>query len=239
MVTSRAALLLASLFAAAPLLAAPAKTTAAPKAAAPAAPPKTTVTPAAPATPPAQPQQLPQFEIALKAGGHFPEVWNKLGPSYDLVLKAGWAPLEDRRLQTFVELGYSQPSKTSSGFDPRLGAGGANYSTNLSVRDLSTRVGAQWSFIGSLPVTPYAGAALRLDFVKSVVTGSAAGVPFDEYRETGTQFGGMVFGGVAYRLWRGELLGEVAFSYTPIRQRVTDKANIASTSLLLGYGFWL
>ena len=62
---------------------------------------------------------LPQFELALKAGGHFPEVWNKLGPSYDFVLKLGWAPLEDRRLQTFLEAGYANPQKKSSGTDQR------------------------------------------------------------------------------------------------------------------------
>lgn len=232
MVIARAALI-AFLLAPAVWAAPPARTgkTPAPPPAAPAPAPKAAVVvQEAP-----RQDSLPRFELALKAGGHFPEVWNKLGPSYDLALKAGWAPLEDRRLQTFFELGYSNPTKTSSGSDPRLGA---DYTTKLSVQDLSTRVGAQWSFIGNLPVTPYAGAALRLDFVKSVVTGSA-GAPFDEYRETGTQFGGMVFGGAAFRLWRGELLGELAFSYTPIRQRVTDKANIASTSVMLGYGFWL
>lgn len=183
-------------------------------------------------------QDLPKFEIALKAGGHFPEGWNDLGPSFDVVLKVGYAPLDDRRFQTFIEAGYSQPSKTTTGNDPRLGPTGADYSTTLKVQDLTTRLGAQWSFIGTLPVTPYAGAALRVDFVKSVVTGTG-GAAFNEYRETGTQFGGTVFGGVALRLWHGTLLGELSLNYTPIKQRVTDKANIGSTSVLLGYGFWL
>lgn len=183
-------------------------------------------------------QDLPKFEIALKAGGHFPEGWNKLGPSFDVVLKVGYAPLEDRRLQAFVEAGYTQPSKTTTGNDPRLGAAGADYSTTLKVQDLTTRLGAQWSFLGTLPVTPYAGAALRVDFVKSVVTGTG-GATFNEYRETGTQFGGTVFGGVTLRLWHGTLLGELSLNYTPIKQRVTEKANIGATSLLLGYGFWL
>ena len=148
----------------------------------------------------------------------------------------GYAPFEPRQLQFFVDLGYSQPGQTLSAKDPRLGADGGTYSSQLVVRDLATTVGAAWFFKKpSEQLLPYAGAGLRVHFLKAEVEGNA-GPSFGQYQETDTRVGGVAFGGVGYHLGPGLLLGELAFGYAPVDQRVTGTTNIGALSVLVGYG---
>jgi hypothetical protein len=182
----------------------------------------------------------PALEISLKAGGHFPQITGKLGTNFDAVLKVGYGVALDHRLQLFVDLGYSQPTHTAQASDPRLGTAGAAYSSTLTVRDLSTTVGAAYFLLppGAFLV-PYAGAGLRLHFLKSDVVGTGASAAFGENTETSTQVGGAVFGGAGLHLGPGLLLGELRFGYAPVGQKVTGQANVGALSVLLGYGLLL
>jgi len=181
----------------------------------------------------------PAFELSLKAGGHFPQITNKLGTNFDAILKFGYGVAVDRRLQLFIDLGYSQPTHDTSATDPRLGMTGAMYQSTLTVRALSTTVGGQFFF---LPMNsfllPYGGLGLQLHFVKSTVTGSG-GNAFGDNDETSTQVGGAGFGGLGLHLGPGILLGELRFAYAGIGQKVTGSANIGALSVLLGYGLLL
>ncbi|HXI60360.1 MAG TPA: hypothetical protein VNO55_30065 [Polyangia bacterium] len=181
----------------------------------------------------------PAFELSLKAGGHFPQLTNKLGTNFDAILKFGYGVAVDRRLQLFIDLGYSQPAHDTSATDPRLGMAGAMYQSTVTVRALSTTVGGQFFF---LPMNsfllPYGGLGLQLHFVKSTVTGSG-GNAFGDNDETSTQIGGAAFGGLGLHLGPGLLLGELRFGYAGIGQKVTGDANIGALSVLLGYGLLL
>lgn len=185
----------------------------------------------------AAPADAPSLEISLKGGGHFPQLMNKLGTSFDGVLKLGYAPFEERRVQFFLDLGYSRPQMTLTGTDPRLAAG--DYQSTLLMQDLSTTVGAAYFFTPpSSTWVPYAGAGLRVHFLKAEVTGASASA-FGLNTETDTRFGGVLFGGAGFHLGPGLLLGELAVGYAPIGQRVTGVSNVGALSVLLGYGVLL
>jgi opacity protein-like surface antigen len=181
---------------------------------------------------------MPAWEISLKAGGHFPQVTNRLGSNFDAILKVGYGVALD--LQVFADFAYSQPSHTSKGTDPRLGAAGAEYSTTLTVRDFATTVGADYFLpLATQRWLPYAGLGLTVHFLKTDVTGSAGGASFGDTSETSTQVGGVVFAGTGFRLGPGMVVGELRFGFAPVSQKVTGSANIGALSVLLGYGLLL
>lgn len=187
----------------------------------------------------APPARLPSLEIALKGGAHLPQVINKLGTSFDATLMIGYAPFESRQLQFFVDVGYSQPSQTVKGTDPRLGDAGADYTSTLTMRDLAMSLGLSYFFRSpARTLVPYAGAGVRAHFLKAEVSG-AGGAEFGQNNETDTRFGGVVFAGLGIHLGPGLLLGEVSFNYAPIDQKVTGNTNVGALSLLLGYGLLL
>lgn len=176
------------------------------------------------------------MELSLKAGGHFPQVSNKLQTSFDAAVKFGYGVALERRLQVFIELGYSQPSYKVKDTDGRLGTSGEDYVSTIKVRDLGLTLGGAYFIPVPVPLLlPYAGAGLQLHFVRSVVQGAGA-MSFGRTDETVTKVGGVLFGGTGFKVGPGLLLGELRFGYTPISQKVTGPANIGHLSVLLGYG---
>lgn len=178
------------------------------------------------------------LEAALMAGGRFPQVASDLGTAADVQLRVGYTRLLDRHLQLFLELGYAQPSRALDGTDPRLGAAGSGFTTQLTVKDLALSAGAAWIFPEVLVpgLAPYAGVVLQSHFVKSTSDGSAAGAAFGHHEETSTLFGAAALGGARYRLGPGLLLGELRIGTVPVHQRLTGAANLGALSVLLGYG---
>lgn len=186
----------------------------------------------------AEDASVPMYEVSLKAGGHFPQLTNDLNTNFDALLKFGVGIALERRLQLFGEFGYTQPTHEAKVVnDPRLGAAGGPYKSEMTVRDLNTSLGLTYFFREmTAHWLPYAGAGVRFHFLKSEVTGDTAGTAFGKNDETSTQIGGQAFGGLGFRAGPGLLLGELRFSYAPVAQKVTGDANVGSTSLLLGYG---
>lgn len=187
----------------------------------------------------AEEKALPSLELSLKAGGRFPQLMNKLSTSFDATLKVGYAPFETRQLQLFADLHYSQPPQTIAASDPRLEASGADYRSTLLMKDLATTLGVAYFF--SKPtqgILPYAGAGVRVHFLRAEVQG-AASTDFGQSNETDTRFGATAFGGAGLRLGPGFLLGELALSYAPVEHEVTGRSNVGALSLLLGYGVLL
>jgi hypothetical protein len=181
------------------------------------------------------------LELSLKAGGHFPQLTNPLGTSFDGILKVGYGVTRDRRLQVFLDFAYTQPSNTVTGSDPRLGEMGSGYRSTLTIRDLSNTLGVAYFIPAGQPwLLPYAGGGLQIHFVKSTERATTdAGVLLGEHTETATGLGAAVFGGAGFRLGPGLLLGELRFGYTPVSQRVTGSSNIGALSVLVGYGIML
>lgn len=177
------------------------------------------------------------IELSLKAGGHFPQISNRLQTSFDAALKFGYGVALERRLQAFVELGYSQPSYKVNDTDARLGTSGEDYVSTIKVRDLGLTLGGAYFIPVPVPLLlPYAGAGLQLHFVRSVVQGGAGAMSFGRTDETVTKVGGLLFAGTGFKVGPGLLLGELRFGYAPISQKVTGPSNIGHLSVLLGYG---
>lgn len=184
-----------------------------------------------------EPTSAPNVEISVKAGGHFPQLTNDLGVSFDALLKVGVMVAAEGKLQVFGEIGYSQPTHEVKSSDPRLSAAGAEYKSKMTVRDLTTNVGLNYFFESPAShLLPYAGAALSLHFLSSEVQGDSASVAFGDHDETSTQVGGLAFGGLGFRLGPGLVLGELRFGFAPVDQKVTGSSNVGSLSVLFGYG---
>jgi hypothetical protein len=181
-------------------------------------------------------REAPAFEVSLKGGVHLPQVANPLGTSFDVRLKAGYGlPFWQRRVQLFVDVGYTEPSTTSTGSDARLPGG--TFTSVTTVRDLATTLGAQVFLLPpSGAVVPYLAAGVRVHFLRADTDGEAGGVAFGPYSETDTRAGGAFAVGAAVRLGPGRVLGELAFNVLPVAQRITGPSNASSLSLLLGYG---
>lgn len=179
----------------------------------------------------------PTLEVALKAGLHLTPVLSPLEASFDAVLKVGAAPWRLKRLQAFVDLGYSQPRRSLSASDPRLESG-ADYTSTLVVHDVRTTLGAQYFFRSPAEKwVPWAGLGLRAHFLTFEVEGATAEA-FGLNTETVTRVGGTVFGGVGYRVGPGLLLGEVSMTLAPVDERVTGTSDVGALSLQVGYGLF-
>lgn len=199
-----------------------------------AAPTPVTTTSVAPAPQPV----APSLEVSLKAGVHLPQLMNPLQTSFDAVLKVGYAlPFLERRLQLFVDLGYTQPEVTVKGEDARV-AGGTFSSTTI-LRDFAMSFGACFFILEpSRPLVPYVSAGARVHFLLAETNGSAGGAELGKYQETDTRFGGVFAAGAGYRLGPGRVLLELAINVLPLEQRLMGTSNASSLSIVAGYGLF-
>lgn len=185
---------------------------------------------------PAAAGEPPRIHLALKGGGHFPQIASRLGTSADAVLSLGYAINEAATLQIYGELGARQPSYRLESSDPRLESG--SYSSTLRVLALQSSVGLSYLFRGAGPLVPYLGAGPQVHFVRSSVEGEAESA-FGRSEETSTAVGALLFGGVGFKLGPGLLQGELRTSLAPIEQRVTGAAMLGGLTVLLGYGLMI
>lgn len=177
----------------------------------------------------------PSLEVALKAGVHLPQVVSPLQTTFDGVLKVGVAPWSFKRLQIFADVGYSMPTHDFAGSDPRLGEAGADFSSNLTVHDVRTTLGAQFFLLDPAGTfLPWAGAGFRAHFLTMDVKGGATG-EFGQYTETVTRVGAAFLLGAGYRLGPGMVLAEASFTYIPVGERVSGNSNVGALSFQAGY----
>lgn len=176
-----------------------------------------------------------RLDLALLAGGRFPQVMNALQLGFEGDLRVGARPSARLPLAILVELGYARTPKTLSSEDPRLGAAGEPYASDLVLHDLRPGLGVEWRLaLRSARLLPYVGATARLHLFRTDVEGAASG-EFGAYSETATAAGGSVFGGLRVALGPGALLSELALSYVPVAQRTTGDSNAGALALRLGY----
>lgn len=171
------------------------------------------------------------LSVALKTGGLFPQLFSNLGVAATLQLELG-ALLWQRRVAVFAAVGYAQPSTRGTLSDGRITGAPADW--DVTVRQLDVAVGAAYRFpLGRL--TPYAGAAFRIQMQEVISDGSAGANGMGEHRQTATAAGGMLLGGADLKLGPGALLAELQAGYAPIDRSITGASNTGSVGLLLGY----
>jgi len=185
------------------------------------------------------PPPAPSFELSLKAGAHFPQIANPLTTSFDGVLKVGYGlPFLERRLQVFLDLGYTQPSVTVTGADARVAGG--TFTSTTTLRDLSASLGLCFFILEpSKLIVPYLSAGARVHFLRAETSGTAGSAPLGAWQETDTRFGGVFAAGAGLKLGPGRVMAEVTFNVLPVDQRLTGASNASSLSVMLGYGLFL
>ena len=200
------------------------------------APPAEPVTEVEAAPTPAAPEDQHVLSLGLKAGAVFPQLSSTFGTTFAVLGGVGYRlPFLGSRFGLVLDLGYSQPTATGEGEDPRIGG---SYSWEAVQRQLIFDLGviarlneeqSDWN----LGLT--AGPQLLLLF--TTVKGEGGGEPFGEHFEPASSMGLFVAGQGEYRLGPGALLGEINFSTSFQNLRSTGELAVVSVTGLLGYRF--
>jgi hypothetical protein len=186
----------------------------------------------------AEPEPADQhvLSLGLKAGVVFPQLTSTFGTTFDVLGGVGYrAPWLGSRFGLLLDVGYSQPTATGSGDDPRIGG---SYSWEAVQRQLLLNLGliarlneerSTWNL--GLTAGP------QLLFLFTTVNGEGGGEPFGEHFEPASSMGLFVGAQGEYRLGPGAILGEVNFSTSFQNLRSTGDLAVISIAGLLGYRF--
>lgn len=176
------------------------------------------------------------LSVGLKAGAVFPQLTSTFGTTFAVGVDAGYRlPFLGSRFGLVAGLGYSQPTASGDGDDPRLGG---SYSWQAVQRQLIVDVGAiarlneeqsDWNL--GLVLGP------RLLFLFTTVDGEGGGEPFGEHFEPASSMGLFVGGQGEYRLGPGAIVGEVDLGTSFQNLRSTGDLTLVSIAALIGYRF--
>lgn len=180
----------------------------------------------------------PVLVAALKGGGVFPQVLNRLSTTYSFGVELGWLlPILNRQLSLSAELAYSAPAHDQTVSDARVPGG--SYSYTVVEKTLGLYIGPKYYlFPVSGRLTPWLSVGVRVQFIDSQMVG-AADQPFGQHDETGTHvaFGGQV--GIGYRVGPGFILLELQMISAPLDHLITGKVDIGDLAIRVGYAFTL
>jgi hypothetical protein len=173
--------------------------------------------------------------VGVQAGPAFP--LSDLGPAVLPRLELGVElPPIGRRLRLFVAGQYLRPLGEGQGQEPRLAAGGYEYT--LRQHELAFALGPTLRIPDlSAVVVPEASVGPQIYLHQSKVDGSAGGEPFGESVEEYTRVGGYASIGAAVVLGPAELVLQVAFTSSGLNGVVTGAASGAAIAPLLGVRF--
>ena len=200
----------------------------------------TGATVAATAEPPAEP---PTLTLAPHIGVGFSQPFSELGAAPLYGIEVGYLlPFDvgsvSRPLALQLDVQFTNPGADGSGQDPNLGLEGATYSWELTQRMLLIDLHGLWRFMtAGQGLSAYALLGPRLYLMESVLTGDGNGADFGETRETNTEVGLLVGGGVEYTLGPGAVFGSLEIGYSNLDQQTTGSANTGSLVLDVGYRF--
>lgn len=175
--------------------------------------------------------------LGLKGGVAFPQLASSLGTTFHVHLEAAYHfPVWGSRLGIMAAVGYSQPSASGSGEDPRLPDG--TYEWEMTQRQTTLDLGLILKFFhreSDFNLGLCAGA--RIVFLSTLTSGAAGGEPFGEHDEQATLPG--MFAGLQaeYLLGPGALFGEVSFGATFEDLRTTGELMVPALGVLAGYRF--
>lgn len=190
----------------------------------------------------------PSTNSILVAAPHIgvavPSLFNDLGtwPIFSAELGV-MPPMEEMNnpLEIAVYAHYTQPGSSGQGTDANLGAGGAgaDYSWELTQRTLTLDLVGIWRFRNLADkLDPYGLIGPRLSLMETTMTAEGNAAQFGEVRETNTEVGLVLGGGVDYQLGPGTLFGELKFGWTNMDQALTGNTNAGQFTFDVGYRFY-
>lgn len=179
-----------------------------------------------------EPARTLRADVGLRAGVVLPQLGSKLGTAPGFVLDGGvvvW-----RTLAVTAALGYSQPPVEHEVMDPRVSGG--SYTSSSTQRELTLLFGGRYRFKppGS-SWNAYAGAGMKLYFLKTIANGSAGGQGFLENTEQSTRFGGAAFGGGELRVGPGAACLELELGGSSLPHAITGDVQTTAASLTVGF----
>lgn len=142
----------------------------------------------------------------------------------------------ERPLQLGIDASYTRPGATGEGHHPMLGEEGADYEWKLQQQILTLQLTTMWRFMP--PGQGFSAHAIigpRVYLMESIMEASGNDADFGENRETNTEYGLAVGGGVEYMLGPGAITGTVLVGGSPLDQRITGEANTGAVNLDIGY----
>lgn len=186
----------------------------------------------------------PTFAVTPRLGVVAPQPFGDLGSWPAFGLDAGLIlPFDvgsmERPLQLDLGAGYTQPGAEGEGHHAMLGEDGANYSWDLTQRMLTVQFSALWRFMPpGQGFGAHAMVAPRIYLMESVMEAQGNGGDFGENRETNTEYGVLIGGGIEYDLGPGSLAANLLVGGSPLDQRITGESNTAAINIDLGYRFF-
>lgn len=185
------------------------------------------------------------FVLAPHVGVLVPQLFSELGAWPLFGLEVGYILPFDvgsmrRPLQLSVDALYTQPGADGSGASTSLGEAGGNYQWELVQRTLILEASALWRFIPpGESFSAYGSLGPRLYLMETELQASGNGADFGENRETNTEYGFFVGGGVEFALGPGSLFTALEFGWSDLNQTITGDANTGALALDIGYRLFL
>ena len=182
------------------------------------------------------------FVVAPHVGVLVPQLFSELNTWPVFGLELGYILPFDvgsmvRPLQVAVDVMYTQPEASGSGFDADLGPEGADWEWELVQQTLIVELAALWRFLPpGEGFSAYATAGPRLYLMRSELTASGnEGNSFGENTETKTEYGLMVGGGAEYAVGPGSIFAALELGWSNLDTRITGDSNTGALVVDLGY----
>jgi hypothetical protein len=175
--------------------------------------------------------------LGLKGGVGLPQLSSALDTTFCVHLEAAYQfPFWGSRLGLITSLGYTQPTGSGAGSDPRLPGG--EYTWETTQRQTSLDIGVLVKFKErTSPWNLGLAVGARIVFLSTLTSGEAGGEPFGEHDETATLPG--MFAGFQgeYRLGPGALFLELLLGMSFQDLHTTGDLTVAEMGILAGYRF--
>ncbi len=177
------------------------------------------------------------ISLGLKGGVGLPQLGSALDTTFCIHLEAAYQfPFWGSRLGLITSLGYTQPSATGTGSDPRLPGG--EYTWETTQRQTTWDIGALVKVMErTSPWNIGMAVGARIVFLSTLTSGEAGDEAFGEHDERATIPG--VFTGAQgeYRLGPGAVFLELSIGMSFQDLRTTGDLTAMELGILAGYRF--
>lgn len=179
--------------------------------------------------------------VGLKAGALIS--LNGLKPNVTGAVQVGYVlPFLRRSFGVIADVGYAQPAKFNTEFDPRVSGG--SYGWQLVQQQLSIQPSVYYRatmlpMVGPGKFVPYVGAGPRIFLTRSKTTSMGVEPEFLEQSEQSMEIGAGGQLGIEYLIGPGAIMAEGLFGWAALDQRTTGTAAHMAISGWAGYRFML
>lgn len=185
---------------------------------------------------PAEPKP-PTLLLGVRAGGVFPQAFNKLDASFLVDVELGWQlPFFKNRFGLYLGGSYSQPTSSGRKTTSQI-ADPVDY--KLTLADTGVTLGLQYLHFVHPRVGLLVGGGAKVHFTRNTVEQHAGSTDLGTNSEDSTRIGAAARAGAGIRLGPGMLTILVNYEWAPTKQLITGDDNTAFLGVQLGYTLFL